>query len=310
MGTPGLTSHKETSSGNTRKQLWDFLASEAGAVMEEGVLPLAFVRGHQPKEKLRGPVASFKILIYLGGSYQTLPGSMGMKTNPDQHFDRRREVSRPQVRKAEKPLQTIAQDRDSTPDSEVVRDKRDKEKNSLSGKEVAIFDQSSSNQDARVLHLDEAVNLDMPLDQTQEVQPLVKEPTGWQQHRGKSTDESLATTVGDAIKARFCLNLHHLPAAAPPSLCTRPGLLLEHSSKDGFQGEPEVRDPENSWQTGTTTKEVGSIRPEGEKLCPKRHLPFCCWCEDTDHRRPGSNDLECPAKDAFKEEREEREQKL
>ena len=87
--------------------------------MEEGVLPLAFVRGHQPKEKLRGPVASFKILIYLGGSYQTLPGSMGMKTNPDQHFDRRREVSRPQVRKAEKPLQTIAQGRDSTPDSEV-----------------------------------------------------------------------------------------------------------------------------------------------------------------------------------------------
>ena len=88
--------------------------------MEEGVLPLAFVRGHKPKEKLRGPVASFKILTHLGGSYQTLPGSMGMKkTNPDQHFDRGREVSRPQVRKAEKPPQTIAQDRDSTPDSEV-----------------------------------------------------------------------------------------------------------------------------------------------------------------------------------------------
>merc|ERR1711963_1206608 len=67
MGTPGLTSHKETSSGNTRKQLWDFLASEAVTVMEDGGLPLAFVRGHQPKEKLRGPVASFKILIYLDG---------------------------------------------------------------------------------------------------------------------------------------------------------------------------------------------------------------------------------------------------
>merc|ERR1712012_901906 len=193
MGTPGLTSHKETSSGNTRKQLWDFLASEAGAVMEEGVLPLAFVRGHQPKEKLRGPVASFKILIYLGGSYQTLPGSMGMKTNPDQHFDRRREVSRPQVRKAEKPLQTIAQDRDSTPDSEEVRDKRDKEKNSLSGKEVAIFDQSSSNQDARVLHLDEAVNLVMPLDQTQEVQTLVKTKN---QRGGNNTEENLQLSLG------------------------------------------------------------------------------------------------------------------
>merc|ERR1712012_791541 len=93
MGTPGQTSHKETSSGNTRKhrQLWDFQASEAGTVMEEGVLPLAFVRGHQPKEKLRGPVASFKILLHLGGSYQTLPGSRGRKkTNPAQHFDKGR----------------------------------------------------------------------------------------------------------------------------------------------------------------------------------------------------------------------------
>merc|ERR1712107_35531 len=120
MGTPGLTSHKETSSGNTRKQLWDFLASESGAVMEEGVLPLAFVRGHRPKEKSRGPVASFKILTHLGGSYQTLPGSMGMKkANPAQHFDRGREVYQPQVRKAGRALETIAQGGDSTPDSEM-----------------------------------------------------------------------------------------------------------------------------------------------------------------------------------------------
>merc|ERR1712107_658058 len=120
MGTPGLTSHKETSSGNTMKQLWNFLASEAGAVMEEGVLPLAFVRGHRPKEKLRGPVTSFKILTHLVGSYQTLPGSMGMKkTNLAQYFDRGREVFRPQVRKAGRALAIIAQGRDSTPDSEV-----------------------------------------------------------------------------------------------------------------------------------------------------------------------------------------------
>merc|ERR1712209_147793 len=143
MGTPGLTSHKETSSGNTRKQLWDFLPSEVGAVMEEGVLPLAFVRGHRPKERLRGTAASFKILLHLGGSYQTSPGSMGMKmTNPAQHFDRGREVFRPQVRKAGRALVIIAQDGDSIPDSEVVR-KREKEKTSLSGKEVAIFDRSS-----------------------------------------------------------------------------------------------------------------------------------------------------------------------
>merc|ERR1711963_539413 len=194
MGTPGLTSHKETSSGNTRKQLWDFLPSEVGAVMEEGVLPLAFVRGHRPKEKLRRPVTSFKILTHLGGSYQTLPGSMGVKkTNLAQYFDRGREVFRPQVRKAEKPLQTIAQDRDSTPDSEVVREKRDKEKNSLSGKEVAIFDQSSSSQAARVLHLEEAVNLDMPLDQTQEVQPLVKTKN---QRGGNNTEENPQMSLG------------------------------------------------------------------------------------------------------------------
>ena len=88
--------------------------------MEEGVLPLALVRGHRPKEKLGGPVGSFKILLHLGGSYQTLPGSMGMKKiNPAQYFDRGREVSRPQVRKAGRALEIIAQDRDSTPDSEV-----------------------------------------------------------------------------------------------------------------------------------------------------------------------------------------------
>ena len=88
--------------------------------MEEGVLPLALVRGHRPKEKLGGPVGSFKILLHLGGSYQTLPGSMGVKkTNLAQHFDRGREVSRPQIRKAGRALAIIAQDRDSTPNSEV-----------------------------------------------------------------------------------------------------------------------------------------------------------------------------------------------
>jgi len=197
MGTPGLTSHKETSSGNTRKQLWDFLASEAVTVMEEGVLPLAFVRGHQPKEKLRGPVASFKILTHLGGSYQTLPGSMGMKkTNLAQHFDRGREVYRPQVRKAGRAPAIIAKDRDSTPDSEVENEKTGKEKTSVSGKDVAIFDQSSSSQDARVLHLDEAVNLDMPLGQPQEVQALVKTSSAKNQQGGNNTEENPQMRLG------------------------------------------------------------------------------------------------------------------
>merc|ERR1711963_1172387 len=194
MGTPGQTSHKETSSGNTRKQLWDFQASEAGAVIEEGVLPLAFVRGHRPKEKLRGLAASFKILTHLGGSYQTLPGSMGMRKT--KHFERGREVSQKQVRKAGRALQTIAQGRDSTPDSEVEREKREKEKTSLSGKEVAIFDQSSSSHAARVLHLDEVVNLDMPLDQTQEVQTLIKTSSAKNQQGGNNREENPQMSLG------------------------------------------------------------------------------------------------------------------
>jgi len=164
--------------------------------MEEGVLPLAFVRGHRPKEKLRGTVASFKILVNLGGSYQTLPRSMGMKkTNPAQHFDRGREVSQPQVRKAGRALEIIAQDRDSTPDSQMVR-KKEKEKTSLSGKEGAIFDQSSSSQAARVLHLDEAVNLDMPLDQPQEPETLVRTSSAKNQRGGNNREENLQMSLG------------------------------------------------------------------------------------------------------------------
>jgi len=160
------------------------------------VLPLAFVRGHRPKEKLGGSAATFKILIHLGGSYQTLPGSMGkMKTNPAQYFDRGREVSQPQVRKAGRALEIIAKDRDSTPDSEMVR-KKEKEKTSLSGKEVAILDQSSSNQAARVLHLDEAANLDMLLDQPQEVQTLVKTSSAKNQRGGNNTEENLQMSLG------------------------------------------------------------------------------------------------------------------
>jgi len=164
--------------------------------MEEGVLPLTFVRGHQPKEKLGGSAASFKILLHLGGSYQTLPGSIGTKkTNLAECFDRGREVSQPQVRKAGRALEIIANDRDSTPDSEMVR-KEEKEKTSLSGKEVAIFDQSSSSQSARVLHIDEAVNLDEPLDQPQEVQTLVNTSSAKNQRGGKNTEENLQMSLG------------------------------------------------------------------------------------------------------------------
>merc|ERR1711962_1321392 len=185
--------HRQETSGNND----NFgTSSEAVTVMEEGVLPLVFIRGHKPKEKLRGPVASFKILTHLGGSDQTLPRSMGMKkTNPAQHFDRGREVSQPQVRKAGRALQIIAQDRDSTPDSQMVR-KKEKEKTSLSGKEVAIFDQSSSSQDARVLHLDEAVNLDMPLDQPQEPETLVRTSSAKNQRGGNNREENLQMSLG------------------------------------------------------------------------------------------------------------------
>merc|ERR1711963_248752 len=253
MGTPGQTSHKETSSGNTRKQLWDFQASEAGAVIEEGVLPLAFVRGHRPKEKLRGPVASFKILLHLGGSYQTLPGSMGMRKT--KHFDRGREVSQKQVRKAGRALQTIAQGRDSTPDSEVVREKRDKEKNSLSGKEVAIFDQFSSSQAARVLHLEEAVNLDMPLDQTREVQPLVKTKN---QRGGNNREENPQMSLGQqqlatqskqdfaSIFTIFLLLLRLCALDLVYFLSTLPKMVFKENQKSGSQRTSGKREPQQT----------------------------------------------------------------
>merc|ERR1711963_1365393 len=257
MGTPGLTSHKETSSGNTRKQLWDFLASEPVTVMEEGVLPLAFVRGHRPKEKLGGSAATFKILIHLGGSYQTLPGSMGkMKTNPAQYFDRGREVSQPQVRKAGRALEIIAKDRDSTPDSEMVR-KREKEKNSLSGKEVVILDQSSSNQAARVLHLDKAVNLDMPLDQPQKIEIPVKTSSAKNQQCGNNRTENPQMSLGQQqlvtqsrqdfapIFTIFLLLLRLCALDLVYFLSTLPRMSFKENQKSGSQRTPGKQEPQS-----------------------------------------------------------------
>jgi len=223
--------------------------------MEEGVLPLAFARGHRPKEKLRGPIASYKILVHLGGSYQTAPGSMGVKkTNPTQHFDRGREVSQPQVRKAERAHEIIAQARDSTPDSEVEKEKTGKEKSGLSGKEVAIFDQSSSSQAARVLHLEEAVNLDMPLDQTQEVQPLVKTKN---QRGGNNTEENPQMSLGQqqlATQSRqdfasiftiFLLLLLRLSALdLVYFLSTLPRMGFKENQKSGSQKTPGKQEPQ------------------------------------------------------------------
>jgi len=223
--------------------------------MEEGVLPLAFVRGHRPKKKLRGPAASFKILIHLGGSYQTLPGSMVMKkTNPAQHFDRGKEVFQPQVRR--RALEIIAKDRDSTPDSEVEREKIGKEKTSLSGQEVAIFDQSSSNQAVRVLHLDEAVNLDMPLDQPQEVQTLVKTSSANNQQGGNNREENPQMSLGQqqlvtqskqdfaSIFTIFLLMLR-LSALDPVFiLSTLPRMVFKENQKSGSQNTPGKQEPQ------------------------------------------------------------------
>ena len=78
----------------------------------------------------------------------------------------------------------------------MVREKRDKEKNSLSGKEVAIFDQSSLSQAARVLHLEEAVNLDMPLDQPQDVQTLITTSSAKNQRGGNNREENPQMSLG------------------------------------------------------------------------------------------------------------------
>jgi len=225
--------------------------------MKEGVLPLAFVRGHRPKEKLRGSVASFKILTHLGGSDQTLPGSMGMKkTNPAQHFDRGKEVFQPQVRRARRALEIIAKDRDSTSNSEVERDKREKEKTSLSGKEVAIADRSCSSQAARVLHLDEAVNLDMPLDQPQEVQTLVKTSSAMNQWGGNNREENpqmsleqqqLAMQSKQDFALIFTIFLLMLRLSALDLvlfLSTLPRMVFKENQKSGSQNTPGKQEPQ------------------------------------------------------------------
>jgi len=225
--------------------------------MEEGVLPLAFVRGHKPKEKLRGPVASFKILLHLGGSYQTLPGSRGRKkTNPAQHFDKGREVSQPQVRKAGRALEIMAQDRDSTSNSEVEREKTGKEKTSLSGKEVAIVDQSSSNQAARVLHLDKAVNLDMPLDQPQKIETPVKTSSAKNQQGGNNRTENPQMSLGQQqlvtqsrqdfalISTIFLLLLRLCALDLVFFLSTLPRMAFKENQKSGSQKTSGKQEPQ------------------------------------------------------------------
>merc|ERR1712223_1726190 len=222
--------------------------------MEEGVHPQAFVKEHRPNEKLRGPVTSFKILIHLGG-YQTLPGSMKMKkTNPAQHFDRGKEVFQPQVRR--RAFEIIAKDRDSTPDSEVEREKIGKEKTSLSGQEVAIFDQSSSNQAVRVLHLDEAVNLDMPLDQPQEVQTLVKTSSAMNQWGGNNREENpqmsleqqqLAMQSKQDFASIFTIFLLLLRLSALDLvffLSTLLKMVIQENQKSGSQNTPGKQEPQ------------------------------------------------------------------
>merc|ERR1712004_186292 len=326
MGTPGQTSLKETLSGNARKQrqLWAFLASEAGTVMEEGVLPLAFVRGHRPKEKSRGPAAYFKILTHLGGSYQTLPGSMGVKkTNLAQHFDRGREVSRPQIRKAGRALAIIAQDRDSTPNSEVEREKKEKEKNSLPGKEVATFDQSYSSQAARVLHLDEAVNLDMPLDQPQDVQTLITTSSAKNQRGGNNREENPQMSLGQQqlvtqskqdFASIFTIFLLLLRLSALDLVFFLSTLLFKENQKSESQKIPGKQEPQQKklvlsdlkeknfapnvtfpFAGGARTQITADLDPMTSSTQPRMHL--------RENEKKGSKNFEAEHKQSQSEEK-------
>ena len=78
----------------------------------------------------------------------------------------------------------------------VEREKTGKEKTSRSGQEVAIYDQSCSSQPARVLHLDEAVNLDKPLGQPQEVQTLVNTSSAKNQRGDNNREENPQMSLG------------------------------------------------------------------------------------------------------------------
>merc|ERR1712047_24166 len=303
--------HRQETSGNND----NFgTSSEAVTVMEEGVLPLVFIRGHKPKEKLRGPVASFKILTHLGGSDQTLPRSMGMKkTNPAQHFDRGREVSQPQVRQAGKALEIVPKDRDSTPDSQMVR-KKEKEKTSLSGKEGAIFDQS-----ARVLHLDEAVNLDMPLDQPQEIQTLVNTSSTRNQLGGNNTEENPQMSLGkqqlvrqsrqdfSSISTIFVLLLLRLSAFNLVFfLSTLLRMVFKENQKSGSQKTPGKQEPQQkklvlpdlnqeNFAAGARTQITTDLNPMTSSTLPRMHL--------RENEKKGSQNFEGEQKQSQSEEK-------
>merc|ERR1712004_419849 len=160
----------------------------------------------------------------------------------------------PQVRR--RALEIIAKDRDSTPDSEVEREKIGKEKTSLSGQEVAIFDQSSSNQAVRVLHLDEAVNLDMPLDQPQEVQTLVKTSSAMNQWGGNNREENPQMSLGQqqlvtqskqdfaSIFTIFLLLLRLSALDLVFFLSTLPRMVFKENQKSESQKIPGKQEPQ------------------------------------------------------------------
>ena len=138
----------------------------------------------------------------------------------------------------------------------VEREKREKEKNSLPGKEVATFDQSYSSQAARVLHLDEAVNLDMPLDQPQEVQTLVKTSSANNQQGGNNREENPLMSLGQqqlvtqskqdfaSIFTIFLLLLRLSALDLVFFLSTLPRMVFKENQKSGSQNTPGKQEPQ------------------------------------------------------------------
>ena len=205
--------------------------------------------------------------------------------------------------------------------------KKEKEKTSLSGKEGAIFDQSSSNQAARVLHLDEAVNLDMPLDQPQEVQTLVNTSLTKNQLGGNNTEENPQMSLGQqqlvrqsrqdfsSISTIFVLLLLRLSAFNLVFfLSTLLRMVFKENQKSGSQKTPSKQEPQQKklvlsdlreknfapnvtfpFAGGARTQITADLDPMTSSTQPRMHL--------RENEKKGSKNFEAEHKQSQSEEK-------
>jgi len=204
--------------------------------------------------------------------------------------------------------------------------KKEKEKTSLSVKEVAILDQSSSNQAARVLHIDEAVNLDMPLDQPQKIETLVKKSSAKNQQGGNNTEENPQMSVGQqqfvtqskqdfaSIFTIFLLLLRLSALDLVYFLSTLPRMGFKENQKSGSQKTPGKQEPQQKklvlsdlkeknfapnvtfpFAAGARTQIITDLDPMTSSTQPRMHL--------RKNEKKGSKSFEGEQKQSHSEEK-------